>query len=112
MSQKGVSRLFEHFGSILEDELVDVKLPLAALIVHEPDLAEHGSLGPTLIVHAAHAPHDAHVAVGVVAVQGVAVVEANGLLQGLLGRPGLVLQKVPSEGSLSRRRPLLGPSPG
>ena len=31
---------------------------------------------------------------------------------GAHGHQGLVLQKVPSEGSESRRRPLLGPSPG
>ena len=40
--------LLVNLGSVLNDELVDVELPLAPGIVHEPDLTEHSPLGPTL----------------------------------------------------------------
>ena len=46
------------FGPIFADKLLDVKLSLAALVVHVADLPEDRSLGPALVVDATDAPHD------------------------------------------------------
>ena len=37
-----------HLGLVLENKLVHIKLPLAASIVHVPDLPEHLSFSPPL----------------------------------------------------------------
>ena len=37
-----------HLGLVLENKLVHIKLPLAASIVHVPDLPKHLSFSPTL----------------------------------------------------------------
>mmetsp|Transcript_107095 Transcript_107095/g.308121 ORF Transcript_107095/g.308121 Transcript_107095/m.308121 type:complete len:319 (-) Transcript_107095:788-1744(-) len=66
------------------DESGDVELPLAAGVIHEADFAEDRALGPAHVVYPANAPHAAHIAVRVPAVELVAVVEPDRLGQRLL----------------------------
>merc|ERR1719171_2606425 len=63
------------------DVAVDLELALAPVVVHEPDLPEHGALRPAHVVDAADAPHASDVPVRVVAVERVLVVEEQGDLQ-------------------------------
>jgi len=43
------------------DVLWDLELALAPRVVHVTDLPEDHALRPAHVVHADHAPHDAHV---------------------------------------------------
>merc|ERR1711962_1141507 len=73
-----------HLGLILENKLVHINLPLAASIVHVPDLPKHLSFSPTLIVDTSNAPLDTHIAIWIIAVQSISVVEPDCFLKCLL----------------------------
>merc|ERR1719330_701951 len=66
-----------NFSAIPGDIRIDIELPLAAGVVHEPDLPEYGSFSPTLVVNPAHTPHAAHESVRIVAIQGEPIIEID-----------------------------------
>ena len=64
----------------IKDKLVDsadvsghIKLAFAAIVVHETDLPENIALGPAHVMHAADAPHAAHIPIWVAAIERVPV---------------------------------------
>ena len=72
----GIGELFPR----IKDELVDsadisgnIKLALAAVVVHETDLPKNIALGPAHVMHAADAPHAAHIPIRVAAIERVPV---------------------------------------
>merc|ERR1719270_792518 len=73
-----------HLGLVLENKFVHIKFPLAASIVHVPDLPKHLSFSPTLIVNTSNAPHDTHIAIWIIAIQGISIIEPDRFLKCLL----------------------------
>ncbi len=62
---------------------IDIKFSSTAIQVHVTNLAEDRAVKPGPVMNPADTPGNARVTIGITAIQGVSVIEVNGIGQGL-----------------------------
>jgi hypothetical protein len=64
---------------VTSKKCLDVELALASVVVHVADSAKHRSFVIKPVVNSSNAPHESHVAVGIIKI--VAIIEVNRITQ-------------------------------